>query len=281
VRTEFGYHIIKVEDIKEERIKSFEEVRDEIRKNLILIAASDLAHEKGLSLIDQMPYDVDLTQYAAEHGARGDETGYFSQSESPSGVAGDERVRQILFSMDKGDVSELIEYQDKFYIIQVVDKKPSYLPELQEVEEPLREGFRNHLAMVEARDHGEKYLKEVKGGADWDTLAQENHLATKETGFFSRREPVPELGYFPEFTEAAFGLSEKDPYPDRVIEFKDGVYVISMAGRVGIDTGTYDEEKATFMRTVETSNQQMLFSKWLQNLQEKADIQDLRPARMR
>jgi peptidyl-prolyl cis-trans isomerase D len=281
VRTEFGYHIIKVEDIKEARIKSFEEVRDEIRKNLVHLAASDLAHEKGLSLIDQMPYDVDLTQYAAEHGVSADETGYFSQSESLSGVAGDDRVRQILFAMDKGDVSDLIEYRDKFYIIQVVDKKSSYLPELQEVEEKLREDFRNHLAMVEAKNRGERYLKELKGGADWDNLAQENHLVTKETGFFSRREPVPELGYFPEFTEAAFMLHKKEPYPEGVLEFQDGIYVISLAGREGIDTSTYDQEKAAFFRTVETSNQQMLFGKWIKNLQEKADIQDLRPAGMR
>lgn len=281
VRTEFGFHIIKVEDIRGGSRKSFDEVRDEIRKSLTFTAASDLAYEKGMSLIDQMPYDVDLAQYAAEHGAVVDETGYFSQSDSPSGVAGDNRVRQMLFSMDKGDVSELIEYENKFYIIQVVDKKASFLPELQEVEEQVKEDFRNRLAMAEAKNRAEKYLKELKGGADWFELARANHFTPKETGFFGRRDSVPELGYFPELTEAAFNLNKKEPYPDGVLEFQDSVYVIFLAGREGIDTDAYNKEKSEFFKTVETSNQQLLFSKWIESLQKKADIQDLRPATMR
>ena len=143
------------------------------------------------------------------------------------------------------------------------------------------EDFRNHLAMAEAKRRAEKYLKELKGGADCGELAQVNHLAPKETGFFSRRDSVPELGYFPELTEAAFKLTEKEPYPEGVLEFQDGIYIIFLAGQEGIDTGTYNEDKAEFFKGVETSNQQMLFSKWLESLQKNADIQDLRPARMR
>ena len=42
VRTRFGYHIIKVEDIKEARTKSLDEVRDEIRKYCSRPAARNL-----------------------------------------------------------------------------------------------------------------------------------------------------------------------------------------------------------------------------------------------
>ena len=50
VRTQFGYHIIKVEDIKEEHTKNLNEVRDQIMDILIRNAKNDLAQEK-LSLI--------------------------------------------------------------------------------------------------------------------------------------------------------------------------------------------------------------------------------------
>ncbi|HEJ83570.1 MAG TPA: hypothetical protein ENO25_03285, partial [Desulfobacteraceae bacterium] len=57
VRTSFGYHIIKVEDIREEKTKPLEEVREQISDILTRTQSMDLANEKALSLIDQMPYD--------------------------------------------------------------------------------------------------------------------------------------------------------------------------------------------------------------------------------
>ena len=71
--------------------------------------------------------------------------------------------------------------------------------------------------------------------------------------------------------------TQTDPF----CEIQDGIYVISWAGKENFDKSRFNEEKASFGRNVETSNQQMLFSKWIQNVREKSEIQDLRPARMR
>ena len=73
----FGYHIIKVEDVKEARTKALEEVRAEIAETFVGSASADLAHEKALALLDQMPYDVDLPQYAAKQGVPVKQTGFF------------------------------------------------------------------------------------------------------------------------------------------------------------------------------------------------------------
>ncbi|MFC1867776.1 SurA N-terminal domain-containing protein [Thermodesulfobacteriota bacterium] len=133
VRTSFGYHIIKVEDIKEESVKDFEEARKEISERLIGNESMDLAGEKALSLIDQMPYDVDLVQYAGQHDVPVATTDYFSQNEPIPGLKGDAKLKESIFSLQSKDISELIEFENRFYIIQAVDKKRSYLPESKEV----------------------------------------------------------------------------------------------------------------------------------------------------
>ena len=67
VRTPFGYHIIKVEDVKEAKTKTLEEVRGQILATLQKTATTDMAHEKALSFVDRMPYQADLVKYAAEN----------------------------------------------------------------------------------------------------------------------------------------------------------------------------------------------------------------------
>ena len=66
VRSPFGFHIIKVEEHNVSSEKTLEEVESEIVTALTEIKTQELAKDRGMSLIDQMPYDVDLEEYAKE-----------------------------------------------------------------------------------------------------------------------------------------------------------------------------------------------------------------------
>ena len=275
VRTRFGYHIIKVEDVKEARTKPLEEVRNQIFENLASLFTTDLAHEKALSLIDQMPYDVDLKAYATENGFPGEETDYFAQNEQIPGIGGDEKLRQSLFSLEKGDVSELIELEGKFYLFQVTDRKPSALPSLEDVREAVKMDYTTYLASLEAKSSAEKYLEKLKQGKDWTALSKENALEIKTTGFFTRQGSIPQIGYEPEITEAAFGLDDNNPYPDKVFDNQKGAFVIRWEGRKGTDEKKFEEEKERYRQNLMRLKQQRVFKEWLDNLKSRAEIEIL------
>jgi peptidyl-prolyl cis-trans isomerase D len=275
VRTRFGYHIIKVEDVKKARTKPLEEVRNQIFENLTSMLTMDLAHEKALSLIDQMPYDVDLKAYGAENGFPAEETDYFAQSEQIPGIGGDEKLRQSLFSLEKGEVSELIEVGGKFYLFQVTDKKPSALPSLKEVRDTVKKDYTTYLATLEAKSSAEKYLEKLKQGKDWTALSKENALEIKSTGFFTRQGSIPQIGYEPEIAEAAFRLDKSNPYPDTVFENQKGVLVIRWEGRKGTDEKKFQEEKERYRESIMRLKQQKVFKEWLDSLRSRADIQIL------
>lgn len=277
VRSQYGYHVIKVEDIKEARVKTLEEVRGEIKNTLTHIASMDLAHEKALSLIDQMPYEVDLKQYAERHKVSIKQSGYFSSNENIPDMGGDDKLRKSIFSLEKDDVSEVLEFNNKFYIIQVVDKEPSHLPELKDVKESVDKDFISHLATLEAKSAAEAYLAQLKGGKDWKELAKKHELSPKTTDFFTRNDYMKEIGYAPDLQQAAFSLGENRRYPDHVFENERGVFAIRFEGRKGIDMAKYEEEKENYRLSLMRTKSQAIYGDWLEDLRGQAEIEIVQP----
>ncbi|MBN2032591.1 MAG: SurA N-terminal domain-containing protein [Deltaproteobacteria bacterium] len=277
VRTPFGYHIIKVEDVKEARTKSLEEVREQILAKLTRTAASDLAYEKALTMVDQMPYQVDLKAYAAEQEMKAEETGLFALTESVPSVGGDERLRQALFALEKNETSEVMEQGGKFYIFQVTERQPSSLPSLAEVKDRVMSDYRDHLARGKAKAEAEAYLQKLKEGKEWSKLAEERKVKIQTTDFFSRQETVKEIGYSPQLHEIVFSMNGEKRYPEEVFENEKGVFVIRWEGEEGINRTKYEEEKKQYEDMVKRMKEQNLFRNWIDNLRKIAKIEILKP----
>jgi peptidyl-prolyl cis-trans isomerase D len=276
VRTEFGYDIIKVEEVKEARTKSLDEVRDEISKRLIQGRAVELAHERGLSFLDQLPYDADLPKFAAERGLTAKGTDYFSQDQPIPDVGGDEKLRQSLFSYAEKETSELVELNNKFYIFQVSGKKPSYIPELTEVKDKVKEAYIQFLAAKEAEAAAQTYLNELKQGKEWKGLAKEKGMTPVDTDFFGRRGSIPKIGYLPELTEAAFTLNENRRYPEKVFPKPSGsAYIIRWEEKAPLDEKKFEEEKEKLRLSLAQGKQAATFQQWLNDLKGRADIEIL------
>lgn len=277
VRTRFGYHIIKVEDVKEKKIRPLEEVREQIEEILVKKASVEAAHEKGLSLMDQMPYDVALDQYAGQHQLKTKESDYFASGEPIPGIGGDEAQSRSLFSLEKNETSELIQLDGKFYIFQVLERKPSYLPEFKEVREEVKEDFTNYLAAKKARAEAESYLAELRKGKPWEALAKERHVELENTVYFSRNDPIPGIGYAPALIETAFGLNKDKRYPDTPFENNRRAYVIRWEGKKGIDMEKYEKEKETYRLSLMQKRHERVFQNWLKNLRKSAEIEIVTP----
>lgn len=275
VRTTFGYHLIKVDDIRGGTIKTLDQAHEEVKKNLSSIATSDLAYEKALSLIDQMPYDVDVVEYAARNEVEAYQTDYFSRIDPIPQIGTDEKLKESIFALRKKDVSELLEFEGKFYIVQIVDKKASYLPKLDEVADEVKKAFKAHLADLEAEAKAKKYLEELKNGKDWHEIAGEQKLSPEETDFFTRNQSVPKIGYDPDLLEAVFALEEDRIYPDRVFKVRNGVFVVRWEGRKGIDEKKYQEEKDKFQFSLAQIKHQAIYGGWLKTLRKEARIEIL------
>jgi len=277
VRTNFGYHIIKVEDVKEAGTKAIEEVRDQIVEALIRNASADLAHEKGLTLLDQLPYDAELTEYAAEHDLKAKYTSYFSQDEQIPDIGGSPTLRKSLFALEKMEASELLELEEKFYLFQVAERKASYIPQMAEVAGEVKRDFVEYHAAKQARAAAETYLAELQNGSSWKELAKARDLEPEKSDFFSRQDPVPELGNSSLLKDIVFHLSENRRYPDEVYENGEDSFVIRWEESKGVDEKKYLEDKDKYRFSLMRAKHDGVFQNWLMNLRKRAEIEIVAP----
>jgi peptidyl-prolyl cis-trans isomerase D len=173
-------------------------------------------------------------------------------------------------------VSDVIEQGGKFYLFQATDRQPSAVPTLAEVKEKVKTDYTAYLAGEKAKTSAEQYLKELKEGKDWLHLAKEDHLDAKTTEFFTRQEPVKEIGYSPDLQDMAFGLSSDKRYLDKVFQNDKGVFVIRWEGEEGINQAKYEEEKQQYRDMLKRTKDQSVFKDWLDSLRRKAEIEILK-----
>jgi len=272
VRTSFGYHIIKVEDTKEERIKELNEVHDQIAERLISNGSKDLANEKILSLIDHMPNDADLVQYAEQNNVSVNTTDYFSEDKPVLLLVDQKKILNMIFSLQNKEVSDVIEINNVFYIIQVIDKTVSYLPKIEESRSQVEGDFIEYLAMQKAKSAAGEYLSKLRVGSDWNTLAQEKGRTPQTTDFFTRLAFPQGMEDISDFQNAAFNLSQANRYPNGVFENNTGAFVIRWEENKGIDEEKYKGEKETYRKNILSTKQQYIFRSWLNRLKENAKI---------
>ncbi len=273
VKSEYGYHIIKVDDIKDEQVKSFYEVKSQIMSTMKSEGAIEKAADKAQDLIAQMPYDVDLKEYASLSEALYNTTGFFSKDKPASVVRGDRKLLDSLFSLDKNDVTDLVELNNDYFIIQVVDKNDSYLPTLDEVYPSVESDYVDSIALKKAKAEADNYLKALKEGAKWEDLAKEKARVIDSTDFFTRNGSPGKIGSVPGIQEAAFKLNADNLYPEKTFENSSAAFVIKWEEYQDMDKAKYEEDKEKYTESLLLRKQQETWVDWIEKMKAKADIE--------
>jgi peptidyl-prolyl cis-trans isomerase D len=272
VKTSFGYHIIKVEDIKEAKTLNLQEAHDQIASMLATSKAKELADEKILSFVDKMASDVDLIQYAGQKGFSATTSDYFSEERPLQFLEGQTKVLNTIFSLQPKEMSDIVEVNNRFFVVQVVDKKAAYLPNIIEVSTEVEETYKAYLAQQKAKAAAEEYLARLKGGSDWSALAQERKMTPVTTDFFTRQDLPKGFESIQGFDNAVFKLNQNKRYPDNAFESETGAYVVKWEDKKGIDDVKFNAEKDKYISNLQSMKQQYAYNAWMQRLMKNSVI---------
>lgn len=206
VKTDFGYHIIKLVDKKPAKVSTLPEVRQQILDQL----AYETAHAQAADLAQAIAKDVskpsDLDKTASARGLTVQESGFFARDESILGLGSSPEAVSRAFEMKVGDVSGPLQSARGFAFETVVAIQPPAMPKLDEVKDRVRDEVIKQKARDLSRQKGTAVAAQLKAAADFDKAAKAAGVDPKTTDLISRDAPIPDLGVAPEAMDAAFKL---------------------------------------------------------------------------
>lgn len=273
IRSRAGYHILRLDDSKEARTRTFEEVKDELATEMRIGEASELALTAAEEAYGLSAGATDLNKLAEEIGKKAEQVGPFSQRDDVKGAAADPKFVEAAFEQPEGEVGSVIEGKDAFYLILVTKKSPSYVPDLDKVKEEVTADFKKAEAKRLAKEDATGFLAEAKKDADWLKLVAERTMSLQLPPVFTRNAPIEGLGFSFDLGEAAFGLNSANPFPDQVFEVGDKAIVFRFENRLPASDEVFEKRKDELIAQLTNTRQQAMQAAWLELLRKQAEIE--------
>ena len=170
VETEFGWHIIRLDEIAEPRGQTFEEARAEIATVMREEQADDLYAELLERMIDLIYADpTGLESVAGDLDLELQTAGPYSRFNA-EGILADPRVLEEAFSdlvLVERQASEPIELErNQAVVIRVVEHEPSAPRLLDDVSDEIRDRLAREDAREAARQYGEQLIEQAGAGGE-------------------------------------------------------------------------------------------------------------------
>ncbi|RZB31731.1 MAG: peptidyl-prolyl cis-trans isomerase D [Desulfobacteraceae bacterium Eth-SRB1] len=272
VLTRFGWHIIKVEKINEESTLSLEEAKKSIRKKLTDIKVNDYAYNEAEVVYDAAIKGDDLIKAAAEQNLKMLTTDFFTGKGPDKGIKHREKFASAAFNLAVMEFSDILNIGDGYYIIQVVEKIPAKIPELNDVMERVKVDLIKVRKDEKAVKDAKEFLSDLKSGKSIAEECKKFDMTLTTSGFFKRNDSVPGIGPEREIIEAAFSLSDQNKTPEDIIKGAKGYYVISLKERKDSAPEGFDKEKANIKEGLLQQKQLATFNEWLLQIRNDSDI---------
>ena len=192
VQSDFGFHLIRVEDIRESRTRTFDEAKEELEREYRSDRAEQLYFEQVERLSNLAFEQPDsLDDAAGMLGLTVEESGYLSRRGEPGHeVLGDRAVIAAAFDEDvlAGNNSEPVELEGyRTVVVRVVDRHEPRQRTLDEVRPEIVATLQAERATDETRAFGVELLGRLRAGEGRETVA--GGLAWSEERTVGRGEP--------------------------------------------------------------------------------------------
>ncbi len=273
VETHYGFHIVKLEELKPARIDTLAEAKPKIIDELRTQAGAKLGRAAAQEDLTAALAGASLPDLAKKRGFDAVETPLFAQGEPAGGAERDRELMEAAFKLEAGQVA-IVPEKGAPYVIKLLARQPSRIPALKEIEAQVREALIRSTAEAEASRQADKILATIKSPADFDKAAAANQLAIKNADPFLRADRrVPGIGEFPEVTDAAAVVPAIPGVIDRVMENGGNSYLFEVASRSEPTGDEWKSAQKSFMQEYVEQRRAQAWTSFLDQLKDQARIQ--------
>jgi len=268
-----GLLILKVEEVREEKQKPFDEGKGQILQTLKKEKAKAEASKEAEDAFYALFKSRDLEGYAKDKNVPIRTTGFFKEGDEVPEIGKSPLFYSSASSLKVGEISPVVDIAPNTYILKLVNKKDSRIPPLNEVKEEVRQKVVEIKADGQARQVAEELLNQVRTGKTLKEVAREKGLSLEETGLFTRTAGVvPKIGPAREFMGILASLTEKNPVPKETIQTKDGYFVVALSGHEPADQSKFQSVKKNLEKRLSYQKEEEAYQSWREQLRSKAKI---------
>ncbi len=211
VKTQYGFHIIKVLEKETAHTKPFDEVKDSLRPNLLLNQAEKLASDTAdqLSAAIRQSNKISLDDLAKQYHLTLNETRPISATDPLLELADSKEAKNAIFQLRIGELNPPIRTDRGYVVLSVKSIQPAHQGSLEEVRDRVITDLKREKSAEMAKNKAEELIKRVKAGEKFDAAARALGLEPKTSDPIARDGSIPGAASGKQVS-AAFNLKPGD-----------------------------------------------------------------------
>ncbi len=269
IRSEFGFHVIKLAKINPLMVRTVDEVRDSIIATIKSGTIKDLAFKQANKAYQEIILAGSLGKYA-EAGGVLKETGLFTRGKAPEPLKSNPRFLATAFGLKQGELSSLVEGGTSYAILYAEEIKEPELPELDKVRKRVEKDFIKKSSEELAREAAEAMLAAVRDGGSLQEEA--GKMKVEDSPMLSR---VDRAGsrLAPALLDSGLGLSAATPYPENIVTVGNTFYVTFFKAAEEASEEKFTEKQEEIRSKLLTENKNAILASWVAFLRDRSEVE--------
>ncbi|HEY6931186.1 MAG TPA: SurA N-terminal domain-containing protein [Thermoanaerobaculia bacterium] len=214
IKTQFGYHIIKVISKTPARTRSLDEVRPQLQAEISSKRAEAETERRARDLGESLKHrkndsDDELRKYADNESVFYNTTDWISRGDSVPGVGANPRFSELAFSGKIGQLQKTpVSTARGIAFIKPFEERASGPPPFEEIKARVGLDYQAERRQKEGLDKLTPVAQELSSGTTLAQIASRYETEVKTAPEFSPGGPVPEIGNAPELSDAVFKTAQ-------------------------------------------------------------------------
>jgi len=266
VETRFGYHLIEVTGRSNVEVQ----IADLAMRLAPSLATLNRIQERMEDLAYYAEESGDFEGEAQRMGLQVQEMRVEEDQQFLPGIGQSRAILNFLAGADEGDVSQVIELDDRFIVLQLVEVIPKGYRSFEEV----REEIRPRVLLEKKKEVQVARMRRALQQHGFDGLAEALGTTVQTVTQLSYNQTlIPGLGREPRFVGTVFGLQEGTT--SGVVEGENAAFVVQLT-KLYEPPPLGEQMREQIRQQLLNQRRQQVLTQWLAALREQADIKDYR-----
>ena len=268
IKTQYGFHIIKILDKETAHTKPFEEVKDSIRGPLQLQKVDQQAASVADKMSSQIRQSnkVTLDELAQQYHLSVAETHPVAANDPVLELGNSQDIKDQIVRLRSGELSTPIRTDRGYVVLSLKQVIPAHPGTLEEVREKVIADIKQQKSTQLARAKADDLVKRVKAGEKFDTAAKAIGLDPKMSDLFARNGSLPGVGSG-KLLAPVFQLKQGEV--GSPMEIASSWFAYQVADKVEPNPADFEAQKKTITDTLLQQKRNLAFEAFRTSLEER------------